>query len=207
MLLLSLLGCRDHTVQSIDLDLDPPLGQGALRLMQTPIVPAEQEGQLLEIEGRLQSPVYEVEYPKDFSSPSTAVALRLKYRSALELQLHVSYDTGESQRSTLPSGGGSLVTAVVPLAAGPPREFLFQVPDPLNSAGMSEKSPAADLFQVEDLALHELRSPDEDVPGVKISFPPSDGSSPLYQHRYRLDYRYRGEVLPAGASRSAGSAG
>ena len=200
MLLLSLTGCRDHTVQSIALGLDPPVGQGALRLMQTPIVPAEQEGQLLEIEGRLQSPVYEVEYPEDFSTPSTAVALRLEYRSALDLQLHVSFDTGESQRSTLPSGGESSVTAVVPLAAGPPQEFQFQ------AAGTHEKSPVGELFQIEDLSLHELRSPEEDVSGVKISFPPSDGSSPLYQHRYRLDYRYRGEVLPAAASNSVESA-
>ncbi len=201
MLLLSLTGCRDHTVQSIDLGLDPPVGQGTLRLMQTPIVPAEQEGQLLEIEGRLQSPVYEVEYPEEFSAPSTAVALRLEYRSALDLQLRVSYDTGESQHNTLPSGDRSSVTAVVPLAAGLLREFQFQAP----GAGTREKSPAGDLFQIEGLVLHELGSPDdtdEDVPGVEIAFQPPARQSPLYQHRYRLDYSYRREVLPAEAADS-----
>ncbi|MDZ7794966.1 MAG: hypothetical protein U5P10_15125 [Spirochaetia bacterium] len=209
MLLLSLTGCRDHTVQSIALGLDLPVGQGALRLMQTPIVPAEQEGQLLDIEGRLQSPVYEVEYPEDFSAPSTAVALRLEYRSAIDLQLRLAFEAGETQYNTLPSGDGSPVIAVVPLAAGLPRQFQFQAAGigTLDSAGTREKGTVGELFQVEDLALHELPSPDKDVPGLEISLPDPGGQSPLYQHRYRLDYSYRREVLPAGASSSAGSAG
>ncbi|MCF7914725.1 MAG: hypothetical protein K9L66_06140 [Spirochaetaceae bacterium] len=198
MLLLSLTGCRDHTVQSIALGLDLPVGQGALSLMQTPIVPVEQEGRLLEIEGQLQTPVYEVEYPEDFSTPSTAVALRLEYRSSLDLELHASYDTGESLRRTLPSGNGSPVSAVVPLAAALLQEFQFK------ASGTREKSPAGDLFQIEALALQELRSTDEDAPGVTISFSPPSGQSPLYQHRYRLDYSYRREVLPAGSLEEPG---
>lgn len=209
MLLLSLTGCRDHTVQSFDLGLDLPVEQDALRLMQRPIVSEEQEGQLLETEGHLQSPLYEVEYPEEFSAPSTAVALRLEYRSALDLELHVSYDKGESQRSTLPSGEGSSVIAVVPLSSGPPREFQFKAPgnDSLDSSDTREKNPAADLFQLETLALHEIPSPEEDAPGVEISLPRPGDRSPLYQHRYRLDYSYRREVLPAGASSSTGSDG
>ena len=209
MLLLSLTGCRDHTVQSIALGLDPPVGQGALRLMQTPIVPAEQEGQLLDIEGHLQSPVYEVEYPEEFSAPSTAVALRLEYRSALDLQIRLSFEAGETQYNTLPSGDGGRVIAVVPLAAGLLREFQFQAlgTDTSDSARTREKGPAGELLQIKTLALQELRSQDEDMPGLEISLPDTGGQSPLYQHRYRLDYSYRQEVLPAGASPSAGSAG
>src|SRR6056297_464411 len=149
MLLPSLTGCRDHTVQSIALGLDPPVGQGALRLMQTPIVPAEQEGQLLEIEGRLHSPVYEVEYPEDFSAPSTVVALRLEYRSALDLQIRLSFEAGETQYNTLPSGDGDRVLAVVPLAAGLPREFQFQAlgTDTRDTRDTREKGSAGELFQ------------------------------------------------------------
>ena len=218
MLILSLVGCGDRQVQGIDVMTNLPVEQESLRLKEKPGVAPAEEGRLIQTEAGLQSPQYTFHYSKDFPVPSTGLALRIEYRAAIDLQLQLDFDTAAPLSAELPGAAGKPVVVVLPLGSALPQSVRIlpaegraaadspvAVPPTVDSA--PDQQPAAGLFQLEALALEQLSPPVEDVTGFELSLSPRQSTPPgettLYQYRYRLDYRYRRELLPAAASGAA----
>ncbi len=197
MLFLSLAGCRDHTVQSVDVVWpDLAVEQRGPRMGQTPIVPPEKEGQLIKIDERYQTPRYRFEYGKDFSAPSSELALQFHYTASAELQARIHFENKDSRSAILPPTGGSSGVVIVPLGSKLPQEFFIEQKDP---QGMQPQA-ASRVLQLEKLVFHPVGPSLEDTNGMEISVPNPDHPTPLHQYRYRLDYRYRRQFVTAAAS-------
>jgi len=219
MLMLSLGGCRDNTVQSVVVQLTGfPVEEGALSLKQAPLVSPEKEGQLIKTEEQLQTPRYTINYGKEFPQPSAETAFQLDYRSSVPLQTRFSFESGESNTAELPATGSSKATVIVPLGRRLPRDFYIRAveSDGVLQQGSPEGSPennpkksvrdtsegAEGLFQLEKVLLKELNPPIDGARGVAFSLPKRDSRHPLYQYRYRIDYHYQREGPVEGQSDS-----
>lgn len=194
IIVLGLAGCGDREVQRIAVSTDFPVEQEALRLEEQPGIPPEEEGRLIQTEDGLRSPRYTFRYGEQFSLPDNELALRLEYRSAADLRLLLDFESEDQLTVELPSGGGRRAIAVVPLGAEPPQSFRIISP------AQSDDAAAGNRFRLEAVALQELLPPIEQAAGFELTVPRPEAESPLYQYRYRIDYSYRRELLPAAAS-------
>ena len=200
MLVLSLSGCGDRQVERIEVSTDFPAEPEALRLEERPGVASEAEGRLIHTEAGLQSPHYTFRYAKQFSAPETELALRLEYSSDTELQLHLDFESADPLIAELPNSAGRQSVMVVPLGTELPQSF--QINTIGDTDGEGENGSTAGLFQLERIALQQLLPPAETLSGFELSIPLLPAESPLYQYRYRIDYTYHRELLPAAASGS-----
>lgn len=202
MLILSLAGCGDRQVQRIDVMTDLPVAQESFRLKEKPGVAPAEEGRLILTEAGLQSPQYSFHYGKEFPAPSTGLALRVEYRAAIDLQMGLEFDTADPLTAELPGSAGKPAVVVIPLGPVLPQAFRIQPAEDLTLADSPRaRQRTAGLFQLEALSLEQLSPP------LEIALSPRESASPgesaLYQYRYRIDYRYRRELLQAAASGTA----
>ncbi|MFW5712015.1 MAG: hypothetical protein ACOCZA_08695 [Spirochaetota bacterium] len=200
MLGLGLSGCGDRQVERIEVMTDLPAEQESVRLEERPGVAPEREGRLLHTDAGLRSPRYTFRYAKQFSAPETELALRLEYRSTTELQLGLDFEEADSLIAELPNSSGRQSVLVVPLGTELPHTFQIDAVGKADEA--AENGSTADLLQLERIALQQLLPPEETVDGFEFSVPLPAAESPLYQYRYRIDYAYHRELLPAAASGS-----
>ena len=103
-IIFSLTSCTHRTVESIRVQVDLPGEAEPLPLQQTPAVEPEQEGQLIEIDGRLRTPQYQIRYPTSFSLPDgTDPLLRITYRATRVVQARFEFESDESLVVQLPA--------------------------------------------------------------------------------------------------------
>ncbi len=212
MLILGLAGCGDRQVERIEITTDFQAEQNTVHIEEQPGMVPEAEGLLIQTDDGLQSPRYTFRYEKQFAVPETEVALRLEYRSTIDLRVKVEFESASQLSAELPSGGGKQALVVLPLGSELPQSLHITLPDTTtdpesNSSRAANtggpESPAPDsLFQLKGLAFQKLLPPREQVAGFELSLPLPKTESPLYQYRYRIDYTYHRELLPAAASGS-----